>query len=86
MADDAFGSIAAGEIIPSEKSKNDRRWILTSLGSLTFPIIQQRVEQIVTVSEAGIINSMKYVWERAKIIIEPSSAVAVGVLWEQKPS
>jgi threonine dehydratase len=42
------------------------------------------VEQIVTVSEQGIINSMRYIWERAKIIIEPSAAVAVGVLWERK--
>ena len=84
MADDAFRSMAAGAIIPSENPKTIADGLLTSLGSLTFPIIQQRVEQIVTVSEAGIIDSMKYVWERAKIIIEPSSAVAVGVLWEQK--
>ncbi len=84
MADDAFRSMTAGAIIPSENPKTIADGLLTSLGSLTFPIIQQRVEQIVTVSEAGIIDSMKYVWERAKIIIEPSSAVAVGVLWEQK--
>ena len=37
------------------------------------------MEQIVTVSEQGIIESMKFIWERAKIVIEPSSAVAVGV-------
>jgi threonine dehydratase len=84
MADDAFRSMLAGEIIPSQNPKTIADGLLTSLGSLTFPIIQQRVEQIVTVSEAGIIESMKYVWERAKIIIEPSSAVAVGVLWEKK--
>ena len=84
MADDAFRSMLAGKIIPSQNPKTIADGLLTSLGSLTFPIIQQRVEQIVTVSEAGIIESMKYVWERAKIIIEPSSAVAVGVLWERK--
>jgi len=84
MADDAFRSMQAGEIIPSQNPKTIADGLLTSLGTLTFPIIQQRVEQIVTVSEAGIIESMKYVWERAKIIIEPSSAVAVGVLWERK--
>lgn len=84
MADDAFRSMTAGAIIPSDNPKTIADGLLTSLGSLTFPIIQQRVEQIVTVSETGIIDSMKYVWERAKIIIEPSSAVAVGVLWEQK--
>jgi threonine dehydratase len=42
------------------------------------------VEQIVTVSEAGIVAAMKFVWERAKIVIEPSAAVAVGALWEKK--
>jgi threonine dehydratase len=84
MADDAFRSMQAGEIIPSVNPKTIADGLLTSLGSLTFPIIQERVEQIVTVSEAGIIASMKFVWERAKIIIEPSSAVAVGVLWEKK--
>jgi threonine dehydratase len=84
MADDAFRSMKAGEIIPSKNPKTIADGLLTSLGTLTFPIIQQRVEQIVTVSETGIIESMKYVWERAKIIIEPSSAVAVGVLWEKK--
>ena len=84
MADDAFRSMQAGKIIPSENPKTIADGLLTSLGELTFPIIQKNVEQIVTVSEAGIVASMKFVWERAKVIIEPSSAVAVGVLWEKK--
>lgn len=84
LADDAFRSIIAGEIIPSTNPKTIADGLLTSLGALTFPIIQQRVEQIVTVSEAGIIESMRFVWERAKIIIEPSAAVAIAVLWEKK--
>lgn len=84
MADDAYRSMKAGEIIPSVNPRTIADGLLTSLGSITFPIVQERVEQIVTVSEAGIIASMKFVWERAKIIIEPSSAVAVGVLWEKK--
>ena len=84
MADDAFRSVKAGRIIPSNNPKTIADGLLTSLGTLTFPIIQDRVEQIVTVSEMGIIASMKFIWERAKIIIEPSSAVAVGVLWEKK--
>ena len=83
-ADDAFRSLQAGRIIPSENPKTIADGLLTSLGALTFPIIQQNVEQIVTVSEEGIIVTMKFVWERAKIIIEPSSAVAIGVLWENK--
>jgi threonine dehydratase len=84
MADDAFRSMNAGEIISSKDPGTIADGLLTSLGTLTFPIVQQRVEQIVTVSEAGIIESMKFIWERAKIIIEPSSAVAIGVMWERK--
>jgi threonine dehydratase len=84
MANDAYRSLQSGEIIPSVKPKTIADGLLTSLGNKTFPIIQERVEQIVTVSEQGIVDSMKFIWERAKIIIEPSSAVAVGVLWERK--
>lgn len=84
MADDAYRSIELGRIVPSVKPKTVADGLLTSLGALTFPIIQQRVEQIVTVSERGIIDAMRFVWERVKIIIEPSAAVAVAVLWEKK--
>ena len=83
-ADDAYRSMKAGGIVPSMNPKTIADGLLTSLGTLTFPIIQQRVEQIVTVSEAGIVASMKFIWERAKIVIEPSAAVAVSVLWEKK--
>ena len=84
LADDAYRSIKEGKIMPSVNPTSIADGLLSSLGTLTFPIIQERVEQIVTVSEKGIIESMKYIWERAKIIIEPSAAVAVGVLWEKK--
>ncbi|HSL31413.1 MAG TPA: pyridoxal-phosphate dependent enzyme, partial [Anaerolineales bacterium] len=84
MADDAYRSLQAGNIVPSVQPQTIADGLLTSLGTLTFPIIQQRVEQIVTVSETGIIDSMRFVWERLKLIIEPSAAVAIGVLWERK--
>ena len=84
LADDAFRSLAAGKIIPSTNPRTIADGLLTSLGNLTFPIIQQRVEQVVTVSEATIIAAMRFAWERAKIIIEPSAAVALSVLWERK--
>jgi len=83
-ADDAFRSLAAGRILPSVNPRTIADGLLTSLGDLTFPIIRERVEQIVTVSEAAIVAAMKFIWERAKIIIEPSAAVPVGVLWERK--
>jgi threonine dehydratase len=84
MADDAYRSVQAGEIVPSVKPRTIADGLLTSLGTLTFPIIRERVEAIVTVSEQGIIDAMKFIWERAKIVIEPSAAVPVGVLWERK--
>lgn len=83
-ADDAYRSLAAGTILPSVSPKTIADGLLTSLGDLTFPIIQQRVEQIVTVSETAIIEAMKFVWERTKLIIEPSAAVPVAALWEGK--
>ena len=83
-ADDAFRSLQEHRIVPSVNPKTIADGLLTTLGELTYPIIRERVEQIVTVSEQGIIDAMKFVWERAKIVIEPSAAVAVGVLWEKK--
>ena len=83
MADDAYRSMKEGRII-SVHPKTIADGLLTSLGTLTFPIIRQNVEQVVTVSEQGIIDAMKFVWERAKIVIEPSAAVPVAVLWEKK--
>ena len=84
MADDACRSLKAGKIMPSLNPKTIADGLLTSLGTLTFPIIQEHVEQIITVSEEAIIEAMRFVWERAKMIIEPSAAVPVGALVEKK--
>ena len=83
-ADDAFRSLAAGKIMPSLNPQTIADGLRTSLGDLTFPIIRKRVEQIVTVSEAGIVDAMRFMWERTKLVIEPSAAVPVGVLGERK--
>lgn len=83
-ADDAFRSLAAGKIIPSDHPQTIADGLLTSLCERTFSILQQHVEQVVTVSEEGLIAAMRFMWERAKLIIEPSAAAAVGVLWEHK--
>jgi len=84
MADDAFRSLQAGHIVPSENPKTIADGLLTSLGDKTFPIIQQNVEQIITVSEEAILKAMRFIWERAKIVIEPSAAVPFGLLLEGK--
>ena len=83
-ADDAYRSLQEGRILPSVNPKTVADGLLTSLGNLTFPIIKAHVEQIVTVSEEEIIAAMRHVWERMKIIIEPSAAVPVGALLERK--
>jgi len=83
-ADDAYRSLQAGRIIPSLDPTTIADGLLTSLGDLTFVIIQNRVEQIVTVSEEAIIEAMRHIWERMKVIIEPSAAVVPGALLERK--
>ena len=82
-ADDAFRSLAARHIIPSVQPQTIADGLLTSLGDLTFPIIRTHVEQIVTVSEAAIVAAMKFVWERAKLVVEPSGVVPIAALWEE---
>ena len=83
-ADDAWQSFHAGEIIPSVNPQTIADGLLTSLGSLTYPIIRDYVEDIITVEEASIIKAMRLVWERMKIIIEPSSAVPLAAVIENK--
>ena len=84
QANDAFLSFSQKKIIPSEHPDTIADGLRTSLGSMTFPVILNHVHSIVTVSEESIIRAMHFVWERMKIIIEPSSAVPVAVLLEKK--
>ncbi|MCD4745489.1 MAG: pyridoxal-phosphate dependent enzyme [Bacteroidales bacterium] len=84
QADDAYKSFYQGKFIPSINPNTIADGLLTSLGTLTFPIIQKYVNKIVTVSEAGIIQAMRLIWERMKVIIEPSSAVPLAALLENK--
>ena len=83
-ADDAFRSFTSGTFIPSVDPRTIADGLRTSLGSLTFPIIMEYVDDIVTVSEEGIIEAMRLIWERMKIIVEPSSAVPLAAIIENK--
>ena len=83
-ADDAFRSFTSGTFIPSVDPRTIADGLRTSLGSLTFPIIMENVDDIVTVSEEGIIEAMRLIWERMKIIVEPSSAVPLAAIIENK--
>jgi threonine dehydratase len=83
-ADDAFRSLQAGHIIPQVKPDTIADGLRTSLGSITFPILQELIDEIITVSEEEIISSMKMIWERMKIVIEPSSAAAFAAFLKSK--
>jgi len=83
-ADDAYRSLQEGRIVPSIDPQTVADGLLTSLGDLTFFIISRHVEQIVTVSEEAIIAAMRHLWERMKIVVEPSSAVPLAALLEGK--
>ncbi|MDW8020339.1 MAG: pyridoxal-phosphate dependent enzyme [Chloroherpetonaceae bacterium] len=83
-ADDAYRSFKTGYIQPSLQPKTIADGLLTSLGDKTFPIIQEKVSDIVTVSEEGIVSAMRLIWERMKIIVEPSCAVPFAALLERR--
>ena len=84
LADDAFRSFNEGHRILNTNTATIADGLRTSLGELTFSIIQDHVDEIVTVSEESIISAMRFVWERMNIIIEPSSAVPVAALFDKK--
>ena len=79
-ADDAYRSFTSRQFVPSVNPKTISDGLLTSLGTLTFPIILDKVHRIITVSEESIIAAMQLTWERMKIIIEPSSAVPLAAV------
>jgi threonine dehydratase len=81
-ADDAFRSLRDGRIYPSENPQTVADGLRTSLGTLTFPIIRRYVERIVTVEEESIVAAMRHVWERMKVLIEPSAAVPLAAILE----
>lgn len=83
-ADDAYRSWKAGEIIPMVGPKTVADGLLTSLGDKTFPIIKRLVDEIVTVSDESILKAMKLIWERAKLVVEPSGAVPLAALLDGK--
>ena len=76
-ADDARRSLAAGSIQPSNDPHTIADGLRTSLGTRPFSIISRHVDEIVTASESEIVAALRFVWERMKVIIEPSSAVAI---------
>ncbi len=83
-ADDAFRSLQNGSIQPASPPTSIADGLLTSLCEKTFGIIRENTRKIITVSEAEILQAMRAVWERLKIVIEPSSAVAYAVILKDR--
>lgn len=79
-ADDACRSFAAGQLVAPLPPRTIADGLRGVLGDLTFAEIRRHVDEIATVSEEAIVTAMRLVWERMKIVIEPSSAVPLAAL------
>lgn len=83
-ADDAYQSFCQKKLVLSVNPETVADGLRTSLGSLTYPIIMNYVSDILVVDDESTIEAMKLVWERMKILIEPSSAVALSVVLKNR--
>ena len=79
-ADDAYRSFRAGRLIPAENPQTIADGLRTSLSERTFAILRRHVADVVTVSEEAIVHAMRTIWERMKIVVEPSGAVPLAAL------
>lgn len=82
-SDDAYRSLKSGKIEPAQ-SQSVADGLLTTLGDKTFPIIKELVSEVITATDEEIIAAMRLVWERVKIVIEPSCAVPLAALIKEK--
>ncbi len=81
---DAYLSFQKGAIVTNKSTNSIADGLLTNLSDKTFGIIKEHLEDILTVSEAEIVEAMRLIWERMKIIVEPSSAVPLAAILKQK--
>ena len=82
--DDAYRSLQSGKIETNQAINTIADGLKTQLGDKNFPIIQKYVSEIIRVEEQEIIDAMKLIWERMKIVVEPSSAVAFAAVLREK--
>lgn len=85
-ADDAYRSMISGKIETNETANTIADGLKTHLGEINFPIIRRGVERIIRVSEQEIIEAMRLIWTRLKIVCEPSCAVPLAALIKEKDS
>ncbi len=82
--DDAFRSLKSGKIESNETVDTIADGLKTQLGDTSFPIMQRYVDSIIRVTEVEIVTAMRLIWERMKIVVEPSSAVALAAVLSDK--
>ena len=83
-ADDAYRSFHTRKLVPQKDPRTIADGLRTSLGDKTFKIITERVDDIVLAEEDEIIGAMRFLWERMKIVVEPSGAVSLVPVLEEK--
>lgn len=84
LADDAYRSVLTGILQPPLPPSTIADGLRTSLGDITFEIIKEFVEEIQLADENEIIDAMRLIWERMKIIVEPSSAITLAIVLKNK--
>jgi threonine dehydratase len=82
--DDAYRSLQSGVIESNPTANTIADGLKTELGDITFPIIQKYVDRIIRVTEEEIVSAMRLIWDRLKIVVEPSSAVALAAVINEK--
>jgi threonine dehydratase len=83
-ADDAYQSLRSGRIVPQTDPRTIADGLRSSLGDKTFAIISSSVDAIATTSEAAIVRAMRLCWEKLRLVVEPSSAVPLAAMLENK--
>ena len=79
-ADDAWRSLEAGRIIPQDDPQTIADGLRTGLGDLTWHFVSRHLEAVMLAGEAEIIAAMRLIWERMKLVVEPSAAVPLAAV------
>ncbi len=79
---DAFKSFRTGRVQPPTGNETVADGLRTALSELTFSIIRKNVEDIITAKEGNIIAAMRLIWERMKMVVEPSASVPLATIME----
>ncbi|WP_068474865.1 pyridoxal-phosphate dependent enzyme [Saccharicrinis aurantiacus] len=83
-ADDAYQSFLQEKLVPAVNPQSIADGLLTSLGELNYEIIKNNVDAVITAPDKAIVEAMRMIWERMKIIVEPSAAITLAIILENK--